>query len=148
MHNRHGQSGFHFLILDLKASKQEYSFIFPGTKAQTFGAKEEIVSVPYFTVLRSLLENPLCVLRLNGKDLLVLKTSPIIAGKAHEYVYIFLLAKSGYFCGALRKRRLYLGVPEMLIYNQNKHFLVLFRVHCCFYYLGVWSETSRKKGNN
>ena len=82
MHNRHGQSGFHFLILDLTASKQEYSFIFSGTKAQTFGAKKEIVSVPYFTVLGTLLEKSSCVLRLYGKVLLILKTYPIIAGKS------------------------------------------------------------------
>ena len=37
---RQGQSDFHFLNLDLKASKQEHSFIFPGTKTQTFGAKK------------------------------------------------------------------------------------------------------------
>ena len=94
--NWHGQSGWYFLILDLKASKQEYSFIFPGTKKE-IGAKKEIVSVPYFTVLGTLLENPLCVLRLYDKDLLILKTSPIIAGKGHEYVYIFLLLESAYF---------------------------------------------------
>ena len=82
MHNRHGQCGFHFLILDLKASKQENYFFFSGTKAQTFGAKKEIVSVPCFTVLGTLLEKSLCVLRLYGKVLLILKTYPIIAGES------------------------------------------------------------------
>ena len=82
MLKRHGQSGFRFIILDLKASKQEHSFIIPGTKAQTFGAKKEIVSVPYFTVLGTLLENSLCDQRLYGKVLLILKTSPIIAGES------------------------------------------------------------------
>ena len=33
LYNRHGQSGFHFLILALKASKQEHSFVFSETKA-------------------------------------------------------------------------------------------------------------------
>ena len=56
LHNRHGQSGFHFLI-DLKPSKQEHSSIFPGAKTQTFGAKKKIVSVPCFTVLGVLLES-------------------------------------------------------------------------------------------
>ena len=79
MHN--GQSGFHFLILDLKAFKEEHSFIFPGTKAQTLGAIE-IVSIPYFTVLETLLENSLFVLMLYFKVLLILKTSPIIAGES------------------------------------------------------------------
>ena len=82
MHDRHGQSGFHFLILGLKASKQEHSFIFRGTEAQNFGAKKEIVSVLYFTVLGTLLENSLFVLRLYGKLLLILKTSPIIGGES------------------------------------------------------------------
>ena len=61
MHNRQGQSGFYFPILDLKASEQEHSLIFPGTKGQTFGAKKEIVSVtvPYFIVLGTLLKNSL-----------------------------------------------------------------------------------------
>ena len=70
-----------FLTLDLKVSKQEHYFIFPGTKAEIFGAKKEIVSVLYFTVLGTLLENALYVLRLYGKVLLILKTSPIIAGQ-------------------------------------------------------------------
>ena len=78
MHNRHGQSGFHFRILDLKASKQEYSFIF---SAHIFAAKKEIVSVPYFTVLGTLLEKSFCVLRLYGKVLLILKISPIFASE-------------------------------------------------------------------
>ena len=32
----------HFRILDLKASKQEHSFIFSVTKVQIFGAKKEL----------------------------------------------------------------------------------------------------------
>ena len=82
LHNRHGQSGFHFLILDLKASKQEHSFSFYGTKAHTFRTKKEIVSVRYFTVLGTLLEKSFCVLRLYGRVLLIFKTSPIIAGES------------------------------------------------------------------
>ena len=39
---------------------------------------------------------------LYGEVLLILKTSPITVGES-TYVYIFLLPKSGYFCGALRK---------------------------------------------
>ena len=74
MDNRYGQSGFHFLISDLNAFKQEHSFIFPGANAQTFGAKNKIIFVPYFTVLGTQ-----CDLRLCGKILLTLKTSPIIA---------------------------------------------------------------------
>ena len=46
--------------------------------------------------------------------------------KTHYYVYIVLLPNFGYFCGALRKKRLYPEVPEMLIYNQNKQFCVFF----------------------
>ena len=83
LHNRHGQSGFHFLILDLKASKQEEQFFsFSGTKAHSFGTRKEITSVPYFTVFGTLLEKSFCVLRLYCKVLLILKTSPIIAGES------------------------------------------------------------------
>ena len=56
MHNQHGQSGFHFLILDLKASKWEHSFMVFETKAKNSVAKKEIDSVPYITVLGILLE--------------------------------------------------------------------------------------------
>ena len=88
MHNRHGQSGFHFWILDLKACKQEHSFIFSVTKVRTIKAqakdqaKKESVSVPYCTtVLWTLLKYLQCVLRLYCHVLLILKISPIIAGK-------------------------------------------------------------------
>ena len=66
-YNRHGQSGSHFLILHLKISKQEHSFISSGIKAHTFGAKKDILPVPYFTVFGTLQENSLCVLRFYGK---------------------------------------------------------------------------------
>ena len=82
MQNRHRQSGFHFLILDLKFSKQEHAFIFSGTRAHTFGDKKEIVSVPYLTVLGTLLEKSFRVLRLYVKVLLILKTSPISDGES------------------------------------------------------------------
>ena len=68
--------------------------------------------------------------------------------KAHEYVYISLLPKSEYFCGAVRKKHLYVGVPGMLIYNQNNQFLALFCVHCWFSCLSDWGEPSRLKSNN
>ena len=89
MHNRHGQSDFRLLILDLKAFKQEHCFIFFGTKAHTFGAKKEIVSLPYFIVLRTLLEKS----RLYGKVLLILKTSPIIAGESPGISLHFSIGK-------------------------------------------------------
>ena len=41
-----------------------------------------MISVPYFTVLRTLLENLLCDLRLYGKVLLILKTPLLIAHKS------------------------------------------------------------------
>ena len=93
MHNRHGQSGFHFLILDLKASTKEHSFVFPGTKAQTFGAIREIASVPYLTVLGTLLENSLHNLRLYGKVLLILKTFLIITGESPRICLYISIAK-------------------------------------------------------
>ena len=33
-----------------KAFTQEHSFMFSGTKSQTFGPQKEIASAPYFTV--------------------------------------------------------------------------------------------------
>ena len=74
-----GQWSLNFLILYLKASKREHSFIFPGIKAQTFGAKEGSASFPYFTDLGTLLENSLVLWGYDGRVLLILKTSPIIA---------------------------------------------------------------------
>ena len=147
MHNWHGQFDFHFLILDLKASKQEHSFIIPRTKAQTFGAKKENISVPYFTVVRSRLENSLCVLRLYVNVLLILKTYPMIAGKSPSICLYISIAKVCIFLRSTEKEVSLSKVPEILIYNQNKQFLVLFRVHCWFYCFGVWSETSRIKDN-
>ena len=48
----HGQeSGFHFLIPDLKRSIASFSFIFAGILSQTFGPKYFILSIPWFTVL-------------------------------------------------------------------------------------------------
>ena len=68
--------------------------------------KKEIVSVtvPYFIVLE-LCWKTHCVLSLYGKVLLILKTFPLLLVKVHEYVYIFLLPKSGYFKDKLRKKR-------------------------------------------
>ena len=55
LHKRHGQLGFHFLMLFLKHGKELESItllchIFCGIKAQIFGDKKSIVSVPYITV--------------------------------------------------------------------------------------------------
>ena len=76
--------------------------------AHTFGAKQEIVSVPYFTVLATLLEKLFCILRSYGKVLLISKTSPHICWPKSMnmliYFYIFLLPKFEYSCGALRKK--------------------------------------------
>ena len=92
MQNKYDQSGFHFLILDSKASKQEHFFIFPGTKAHTFRAKK-IYSVPCFTVLGTLLENSLCVLMLYGKFLLILKIPPIVASESPRLCLYISIAK-------------------------------------------------------
>ena len=61
MYNGHGQSGFHFRIIDLKASKQEHSFIFSATKAQTIkaqtkdqAAKESVTVLLYYCFRNSI----------------------------------------------------------------------------------------------
>ena len=53
-----------FSDFKFKSFQTRTFFIFPGAKAQIFGAKKEIVSVPYFTGLGTLLENSFCVLSL------------------------------------------------------------------------------------
>ena len=103
------------MILDLKASKQEL-----WTKAQTFGAKKEIVSVPYFIVLGTLQENSLCVLSLHGKFLLILKFSPIIAGESPQIrLYILLpnldISKVHWEGSVFLKKRLYKHLYNLLI---------------------------------
>ena len=62
LHKRHGQLGFHFLMLFLKHGKELESIIFLwhifcGIKAQIFGDKKNIVSVPYITVFGFLAYN-------------------------------------------------------------------------------------------
>ena len=66
MHKRHGQLGFHFLMLFLKHGEELESFIFCGIKAQMFGDKKDIVSVPHLTVLEFLAYNSLQILKSNG----------------------------------------------------------------------------------
>ena len=51
MRKRHGQLGFHFVILFLKYGKKLESFIFCSIKTEIFGDKKDIVSVPYLTGL-------------------------------------------------------------------------------------------------
>ena len=72
-------------------------FIFSGTKAETFGAKKEIFSVLFFTVLKTLLENSLYFLRLYGKVLLILKTSLITAGESPWVCLFISIAKTWIF---------------------------------------------------
>ena len=68
LHKRHGQLGFHFLVLFLKHGKELESIIFLwhifcGIKAQSFGDKKSIVSVPYITVFGFLAYNSLHILK-------------------------------------------------------------------------------------
>ena len=50
LHRLQGQSGFHFLVFILNNEGEVQFFIFWGTIAQIFGAKKDMVSVPYLTV--------------------------------------------------------------------------------------------------
>ena len=84
LHKQHGQLGFHFLMLFLKHGKELESIIFLwhifcGIKAQIFGDKKNIVSVPYITVFGFLTYNSLRILKSNGIISLNLKTSLSIA---------------------------------------------------------------------
>ena len=113
----HGDRHFH-------AAPHHKKAFYGHAIVHTFGAKQDIVSIPCFTVLATLLEKLFCILRSYGKVLLISKTSPHICCpklmNMHIYFYIFLFPKFEYFCGALRKKGFYPEVPEMLIYNQNK----------------------------
>ena len=80
--------------------KELESFIFFDIKAQIFGDKKDIVSVPYLTVFAFLAYNSLRILKSYSIILLTLKTSPIIAGdKPCTYlgIYNFQLLNSGHF---------------------------------------------------
>ena len=68
--------GRHFLMLFLRHGKELESFIFFGTKAQIFGDKKDIVSVPYIIVFGFLTDNSLSILKSDGIVSLILKTLP------------------------------------------------------------------------
>ena len=76
MHKRHGQLGFHFLILFLKHVKELESFIFSGIKKD----KKDTVSVLYLTVFGLLVYNSLRILKSHGIASLTSKTSFNIVG--------------------------------------------------------------------
>ena len=78
--------------------------IIPGAKAETFGAKKEIVSVPYFNVLGTLLKSLFCVLRLCGNFLLILETSSIIADKNTLICFYIFIAKAWIFLWSTEKK--------------------------------------------
>ena len=141
MHNRHGQSGFHFRILDLKASKQEYSFIF---SAHIFAAKKEIVSVPEFTVLGNLLEKLFCVLRLYDFE-----NFPYNCWRKPLNMFIYFYCQSLDISVVHWERSDFiqnlLKCWFIIRINNSKCF---FRLRYWFYCLGVASETSRLKSNN
>ena len=85
MHKRHGQLGFHFLMLFLKHGKELECIIFLwhiicGIKAQIFGDKKNIVYVPYITTFGFLAYNSLRILISYGIISLTLKTSLSIDG--------------------------------------------------------------------
>ena len=84
-------------MLFLKHGKELECFRFFGIKAQIFGAKKDIVSVPYLTVFGFLAYNSLRILKSYGIVLLSLKTSPNIVGVSHVGIYKFQLLKSGNF---------------------------------------------------
>ena len=93
MHNRHEQYGFHFLILDLKPSKQERSFI--KRSFIVLLELKKIVSGPYLNVLGTLLENSLRVLKLYCMTTLL--------AKAYKYVYKNSVAKVWIFLQCPKK---------------------------------------------
>ena len=73
----------------LNDEREMQFFIFLGTIAQIFGAKRDMFSVPYLTVIGFLLYSFWRVLRLYVGDLLSFIMSPIIAGeKPRENLYI------------------------------------------------------------
>ena len=71
---------FHILILFRKHGKKLESFIFCGIKAQIFGHKKDIVSVPYLTVFGFLACNSIRILKSHGIVSLTLETSSKFVG--------------------------------------------------------------------
>ena len=148
MHNRHEQFGFYFLIFNLKTSKQEHYLIIPGAKAETFGAKKEIASVPYFNVLETLLKSLFCVLRLCGNFMLILETSPIIADKNPLICfYIFIALAWLFLCCTEKKTSLARSYWHVDLWS-TWILVVFLRAYCWFCCLGFWSEISRLNSNN
>ena len=95
LHKRHGQLGFHFLILFLKHGKWLESFMFCGIKAQTFGDKKDIVSVPHLAVLRFLTNNSLRIIKSYG--IASLKLHLILLEISHVGIYKFQLLNFEHF---------------------------------------------------
>ena len=86
LHKRHGQLGFLSLMPFSKHGKELESFLFFGIKAQFFGDKGDIVSVPYLTVFGFLSYNSLRILQSYGIVSLTLKTLPnIIEDEPRRY---------------------------------------------------------------
>ena len=74
-------------MLFLKDDEEVEYFIFFGVKAQIFGDKRDINSIPYHTASGFLSYNSLRILKSYGIVLMTLKTSPNIAGdKSRSYL--------------------------------------------------------------
>ena len=70
LHRRQGQSAFHFLIFILNNERALEFFIFLRTIVKIFGAKKDMVSVPYRPVFGFLLNSSWRVLKLYVGSLL------------------------------------------------------------------------------
>ena len=91
-----------FLMLFLKHGKELESIIFLwhifcGIKAQIFGNKKNIVSVPYITVLGFLECNSLRILKSYVIILLTLKFHLVLLEIGHVGIYKFQLLNFGHF---------------------------------------------------
>ena len=81
LHRRQGQSDFYILIFILNDDRKAQFLIFWGTTAQIFGAKKDMVSVPYLIIFGFLLYGTWQILRLYVGGRLSFIMSPIIAGE-------------------------------------------------------------------
>ena len=73
----------------LNDQREMHFFIFLGTIAQIFGAKKDMLSVPYLTIFGFLIYSSWRILRLYVGGLLSFIMSLIIAGEGGEKIYIF-----------------------------------------------------------
>ena len=134
LHKRHGQLGFHFLILFLKYGKELKSLIFCSIKTQIFGDKKDLGSESYLTLFGFLVYNSLSILKSYSIVSLALKTSPNIGWDRPCRYLLISVAKLWISFDKPWKSHPYQGVHWNMIYSQNIQPSMLSRECDWFFY--------------